>query len=466
MAQQRIHSMTQGHPTRLLLMFALPLMVGNVFQQLYTVVDTAVVGQFVGVGALASLGAADAPNWGVLGIIQGLTQGFSILMAQHFGAKDYRELSRAVSGSITLCVVFGVLLAVGGQLWALPILQLLNTPSDVLGGAVLYLRIVYGGIPAIMAYNFLAAILRALGDAKTPLYAIVVAALMNVVLDLLFVVGFHWGIAGAAIATVISQVASAVYCYFNVRRIHFIQVRKADLRPGRQLAFQLLKLGFPIALQNAIIAVGSMVVQFVINGFGMLFLAGFTATNKLYGLLEIAASSYGFAVTSYVGQNLGARLVDRIKKGMRSALAIAVITSVIIGAAMLVFGRLIMSLFISGDPGEVEASLQIAFHYLSIMAVCLPILYLLYIYRSGLMGLGDTVVPMLSGFAEMVVRMGVVLLLPIWMGQEGVYYAEVGAWTAAAVILAAAYYVRIGNIARRKGFARQEGESSEQEERG
>ena len=465
MAQQRIHSMTQGHPTRLLLMFALPLMVGNVFQQLYTVVDTAVVGQF-GVGALASLGAADAPNWGVLGIIQGLTQGFSILMAQHFGAKDYRELSRAVSGSITLCVVFGVLLAVGGQLWALPILQLLNTPSDVLGGAVLYLRIVYGGIPAIMAYNFLAAILRALGDAKTPLYAIVVAALMNVVLDLLFVVGFHWGIAGAAIATVISQVASAVYCYFNVRRIHFIQVRKADLRPGRQLSWELLKLGFPIALQNAIIAVGSMVVQFVINGFGMLFLAGFTATNKLYGLLEIAASSYGFAVTSYVGQNLGARLVDRIKKGMRSALAIAVVTSVIIGAAMLVFGRLILSLFISGDPGEVEASLQIAFHYLSIMAVCLPILYLLYIYRSGLMGLGDTVVPMLSGFAEMVVRMGVVLLLPIWMGQEGVYYAEVGAWTAAAVILAAAYYVRIGNIARRKGFARQEGESSEQEERG
>ena len=466
MAQQRIHSMTQGHPTRLLLMFALPLMVGNVFQQLYTVVDTAVVGQFVGVGALASLGAADAPNWGVLGIIQGLTQGFSILMAQHFGAKDYRELSRAVSGSITLCVVFGVLLAVGGQLWALPILQLLNTPSDVLGGAVLYLRIVYGGIPAIMAYNFLAAILRALGDAKTPLYAIVVAALMNVVLDLLFVVGFHWGIAGAAIATVISQVASAVYCYFNVRRIHFIQVRKADLRPGRQLSWELLKLGFPIALQNAIIAVGSMVVQFVINGFGMLFLAGFTATNKLYGLLEIAASSYGFAVTSYVGQNLGARLVDRIKKGMRSALAIAVVTSVIIGAAMLVFGRLILSLFISGDPGEVEASLQIAFHYLSIMAVCLPILYLLYIYRSGLMGLGDTVVPMLSGFAEMVVRMGVVLLLPIWMGQEGVYYAEVGAWTAAAVILAAAYYVRIGNIARRKGFARQEGESPEQEERG
>ena len=294
---QRIRSMTEGSPIRLLISFALPLMVGNVFQQLYTVVDTAVVGQFVGVSALASLGAADSPNWGVLGIIQGLTQGFSILMAQHFGAKDYRELSRSVGASVTLCLVFTVLLGVGGQLWAEPLLRLLNTPQDVLPGALLYLRIVYGGIPAIMAYNFLAAILRALGDAKTPLYAIV--------------------------ATVVSQVASAVYCFFNVRKITILQVLPGDLKPSRDLTLTLLKLGFPMALQNAIIAMGSMVVQFVINGYGMLFLAGFTATNKLYGLLEIAATSYGFAVTSYVGQNLGARLVNRIKRGQRAAAVVA-----------------------------------------------------------------------------------------------------------------------------------------------
>ena len=327
--------MTEGSPIRLLISFALPLMVGNVFQQLYTVVDTAVVGQFVGVSALASLGAADSPNWGVLGIIQGLTQGFSILMAQHFGAKDYRELSRSVGASVTLCLVFTVLLGVGGQLWAETLLRLLNTPQDVLPGALLYLRIVYGGIPAIMAYNFLAAILRALGDAKTPLYAIVVAALMNVVLDLLFVVGFHWGIAGAAIATVVSQVASAVYCFFNVRKITILQVLPGDLKPSRDLTLTLLKLGFPMALQNAIIAMGSMVVQFVINGYGMLFLAGFTATNKLYGLLEIAATSYGFAVTSYVGQNLGARLVNRIKRGQRAAAVVAFLTSAGAGAVHL-----------------------------------------------------------------------------------------------------------------------------------
>ena len=450
---QRIRSMTEGSPTRLIFTFALPLMVGNVFQQLYTVVDTAVVGQFVGVSALASLGAADSPNWGVLGIIQGLTQGFSILMAQHFGAKDYRELSRSVGASVTLCLVFTVLLGVGGQLWAEPLLRLLNTPQDVLPGALLYLRIVYGGIPAIMAYNFLAAILRALGDAKTPLYAIVVAALMNVALDLLFVVGFHWGIAGAAIATVVSQVASAVYCFFNVRKITILQVLPGDLKPSRDLTLTLLKLGFPMALQNAIIAMGSMVVQFVINGYGMLFLAGFTATNKLYGLLEIAATSYGFAVTSYVGQNLGARLVNRIKRGQRAAAVVAFLTSVVIAAAMLLFGRLVLGLFISGEPAEVEASLDIAYHYLSIMSVCLPILYMLHIYRSALMGLGDTVVPMLSGFAEMVVRIGVALLLPLVMGQEGIYYAEVGAWTAAAILLVAAYYARKRALSRRKGFA-------------
>ena len=451
--ESRVTDMTSGKPSKLILKFALPLMLGGVFQHLYTVVDAAIVGQFCGVNSLAALGSTDWLVWFCLGFCVGLTQGFAILMAQHFGAKDYRELSRTVGVSTTLCVLFTVLLGVGGQLWAGPLLRVLNTPEDVLGGALLYLRIVYGGIPAIMAYNFLAAILRALGDSKTPLYAIVVAALMNVVLDLLFVVGFHWGIAGAAIATVVSQVASAIYCFLNVRRISILSVQRQDLRPEKVLTLTLLKLGFPMALQNAIIAVGSMVVQFVINGYGMLFLAGFTATNKLYGILEIAATSYGFAVTSYVGQNLGARLVHRIKQGLRSAVAIALVTSVIIGLAMLLFGRLVLGLFISGEPQQVEASMQIAYHYLSIMSVCLPILYMLHIYRSALMGLGDTVVPMFSGVAEMVVRIGVALLLPLALGQEGIYYAEVGAWTAAAVILVTAYYLRMNALSKRKGFA-------------
>lgn len=454
---ERIRSMTSGSPTRLLLTFALPLMAGNVFQQLYTVVDTAVVGQVVGVGALAALGAADWLNWMVLGIIQGFTQGCSILMAQNFGAGDERELNRSIGASITLCAITAAVILVTFQLAAEPVMLLLNTPDKIMGDAMLYLRIVYCGIPVIMAYNLLASILRALGDSKTPLYAMIVAALINVALDLLFVMGFRWGVAGAAAATVIAQLFSSVYCFLNIRKISIIRPHRGDLRLSRGRAGALLKLGSPIALQNGIISVGGMVVQSVINRYGMLFIAGFTATNKLYGILEIAATSYGYAVTSYVGQNLGARLVRRIKKGMRSAVLIALGTSAVIAAAMVLFGKLFLGLFISGTPSEVDASMQIAYHYLVIMSVCLPILYMLHIYRSALMGLGDTVTPMASGIAEMVCRVAVAMLLPLAMGEEGIFYAEVAAWTGAAVILVIAYYLRIYALAHRKGLGEPEG---------
>ncbi len=446
---QRIRSMTEGSPTRLLISFALPLMVGNVFQQLYTVVDTAVVGQVVGVGALASLGAADWLNWLVLSVVQGFAQGFAILMAQYFGAKDNRQLSRSIGVSTTLCAIAAVLMLLISQVAIVPALRVLNTPDDIIGGSILYLRIIFGGIPIVAAYNLLASILRALGDSKTPLYAVVVATVVNIALDLFLVMGLHWGIAGAAVATVFSQAVSMVYCYINVRKIRIIQLEKSDFRLQRDMVGTLLRLGSPVALQNAIISVGGMVVQSVINRYGMLFIAGFTATNKLYGILEIAATSYGYAVTSYVGQNLGAKLLKRIKSGMKSAAFVALATSVVIAAAMLLLGKLILGLFISGTPEEIEASMAIAYHYLAIMSVALPVLYMLYIYRSALMGMGDTVIPMASGFVEMALRIGIVFILPLFIGQEGVFYAEIAAWAGAAILLAIGYYVRIHGISRR-----------------
>lgn len=443
---QRIRNMTEGSPTRLLVGFALPLMAGNVFQQLYTVVDTAVVGQVVGVKALAALGAADWLNWLVLSVIQGFAQGFSILMAQYFGAKDYRRLSQSIGVSAALCGMAAVGMLVISQLAAAPVLRLLNTPGDILGDSLLYLRIIFGGIPVVAAYNLLASILRALGDSKTPLYAVVVATVVNIALDLAFVMGFHWGIAGAAAATIIAQGVSTVYCYINVRKISLLEMRPADFRPDPGMSLALLKLGSPVALQNGIISVGGMAVQSVINRYGMLFIAGFTATNKLYGLLEIAATSYGYAVTSFVGQNLGGRLIKRIKQGMRSAAVIALLTSAVIAVAMLILGKGFLGLFISGTPEEAAASMEIAYHYLAIMSICLPVLYMLHIYRSALMGLGDTVAPMVSGFVEMVMRVGIAVLLPMAMGQEGIFYAEVGAWTGAAALLVTAYYVRASKL--------------------
>lgn len=439
--------MTQGGPARLIFTFAIPLMLGNVCQQLYTVVDTAIVGQALGVNALAALGAADWLNWLVLGVIQGFAQGFSIYMAQRFGADDLDGLNRSIGATVTLAAAISVVLLVVSQVAMAPVLRAMNTPEEVIGGAFTYLRIMFAGIPVIMAYNVLASILRALGDSKTPLYAMLIASVINIALDLLFVMVFHWGIAGAVIATLIAQLFAALYCLRAVLRIRVIRLKKSYFLPEPMMARRLLGLGLPVAAQNMIIAIGGMVVQSVVNRYGVLFVAGFTATNKLYGILEIAATSFGYAVTTYVGQNLGAGLPARIRKGMHAATWIALLTSAIITAAMLLLGRFAVGLFISGTAEEVALSADVAVHYLNIMSICLSVLYMLHIYRSALMGLGDTVMPMVSGIIEFLMRIGVALLLPLALGQEGIFYAEVAAWTGAAVLLVVAYFVRMKKLA-------------------
>ncbi|MCD7955335.1 MAG: MATE family efflux transporter [Lachnospiraceae bacterium] len=449
----RVQNMTEGKPLRLILFFALPLMLGNAFQQLYTLVDTMVVGQALGVTALAALGAADWPNWMFLGIIQGFSQGFSIKMAHDFGAKDYEALRRTVAHTTFLAAISALLLLLAGQCLLRPLLVLLQTPDSVIEGALLYLRIMIAGVPVVMAYNVLASVLRALGDSKTPLYAMLLAAGINIVLDLVFVLLFRWGIAGAASATIFAQVCSGLFCFRAIRRIDFLHLSRADFRISRSLCLYLMKLGFPMAFQNGIIAVGGMIVQFVVNGFGVLFIAGFTATNKLYGLLEIAATSFGYAMVTYVGQNLGAGKIKRISQGIRAALVTAIAVSIVIGAAMLLFGKMILGLFLSGTAEEVSTALGIAYHYLTIMSVCLPILYILHVTRSTLQGMGDTLLPMVSGIAEFVMRTGTAIGLPMLIGESGIFYAEVLAWLGADVILVSSCCIRMRQLSRQSFLA-------------
>ena len=444
----RIRTMTSGSPVKLLVTFALPLMLGNVFQQLYTVVDTAVVGQGVGVQALAALGAGDWLGWLSLGTVQGLTQGFGIPMAQAFGAGDHEKLKKVVGASVILAAIGAVVLFLFDQLMAVPLLTLLQTPAEIMPLALLYLRIIYCGVPVVMTYNLLAAILRSLGDSKTPLHAMIVACFTNIVLDLLFVMVFHWGIAGAAIATVVAQGCSGLFCLLRLRKIRILKLEKAHLRLERAMAVQLLKLGFPTALMNMIIATGGMAIQMVVNGFGVLFIAGFTASNKMYGVLEIAATSYGYAVTTYVGQNLGAGRTDRIKQGVGAACAVAVSTSLAIMFVMLVFGRNILSLFLSGTAQEIAQTMEVAYGYLAVMSVCLPILYLLFVFRSALQGMGNTFLPMVSGIMELAARLAAALTLPMLMGETGVFYAEVLAWLGAVVVLVPSYFVTFRKICR------------------
>jgi len=332
------------------------------------------------------------------------------------------------------------------QAAARPVLLLLNTPDEIIGRSLLYLRIMFWGIPIVMAYNVLASILRAMGDGKTPLHAMVVASAVNIGLDLLFVLVFHWGIGGAAAATLIAQACSSLYCLRSLLKVSILSFEKKDFHLEPYLCRKLMTLGIPMAFQNGIIAVGGMIVQSVVNGFGVLFIAGFTATNKLYGLLEIAATSYGYAMTTYVGQNLGAGKIRRIRQGMKSGLLLAMLTSAVIAAVMLVFGQAILGCFITGTPEEAARTMEIAYHYLAIMSVCLPILYLLHVVRSSIQGMGDTVLPMLSGVVEFLMRTGAALFLPLAMGQEGIFYAEILAWIGADVVLVVSYFARIKGL--------------------
>ena len=441
MSKEKTIIMTKGNPYKLILQFALPLMLGNIFQQMYTLVDTMVVGKGVGVDALAAVGASDWLNWMSLGMLSGIAQGFSIPMAQEFGAGHREKLRKTIGNAMSLSAICAIAMLVILQLAALPVLTLLKTPEEILPMALLYIRIFCAGIPISMAYNLLAAALRAMGDGKSPLYAMIVASITNIVLDILIVIVFPFGIAGAAVATLIAQAVAAGYCYVAMSQIGGLKLTKADFALEKQRTEHLLKLSMPLAFQNAVICIGGMIVQFVVNGFGVLFIAGYTATNKLYGLLEMAAVSFGYAISTYVGQNVGAGEYRRLKSGHVAALVVSRFTSFVITAVMLIFGKLFIGMFLSGTPEEIKAAGAVAWRYLLFMSLALPALYLLYVYRSALQGMGNTVVPMLSGILEFVMRTGMVLGLTVFIGSDGIFWAEISAWIGAAVLLGISYYV-------------------------
>ena len=443
--------MTEGKPVRLIVTFAFPLMIGNIFQQLYSVADSMIVGKTLGVAALAALGASTWPNWVFLGIVMGLSQGVSITLAHSFGRGDEGMLRKGFGNAIVLCAAFAFLLLAGGELLATEMLVFLGTPEELIPQALVYLRISYAGIPVIAAYNLLASTLRALGDSRTPLYSMITASVINIALDLLFVRVFEWGIGGAAWATIIAQFFSAVFCLPAILRIRQLHISRADLIPDIPLLRSIAILSAPMMLQNFLIVAGGMVVQSVVNTFSVIFIAGFTAGAKMHGVLEIATSSFGFAMTTYVAQNLGAGRLDRIHEGVRSAFWAAIATACVIAAVFLLTGRMILSGFVSGTPEEIQATVDVAYRYLAIMCVCLPVLYLLYIFRSSTQGLGNTFLPMVSAFAELIMRVASALILARIIGENGLFIAEVAAWGGAVVVLVFSYIYTIRKIERKGG---------------
>ena len=424
-------NLTTGNPLKLIFFFALPLMFGNLLQQLYIMVDTMIVGRFVGVDALASIGGADWINWAILGLLMGFTQGFSIRVSNCLGANDERGMEKSIAMSYLSCFFIALIAIVCAQIIIEPLLQLLNTPSHTIQGSIIYLRIMSGGALIVIFYNCFSSILRAIGDSRTPLIAMVMAACLNVALDLLFVCVFHQGIAGAAIATLISQLFAASFCYHKLTKELPFKITKESFQIDTHLIKQLIKLGLPLAFQNLIIAIGGTILQSVVNGFGFLFIAGYTATNKVYGI---------YAITTFVSQNFGAKKYQRMKSGVFQANILSIFISIVIMISILVLGKKILLLFISTTPKQTQIVLTYAYDYLFTMAVCLPILYILYSYRSALQGMENTLIPMISGIVELIMRVSVALILPQYIGVYGIYLAEVLAWAAAAVMLYICYH--------------------------
>ena len=443
-------NMTRGNPLKLLFTFSLPLMFGNVFQQLYTVVDTAIVGRGVGMTALAALGTVDWLNWMFLGIAQGFTSGFAVRISQNFGRNNIRGMQKAAGQSAFLSAVIALGVVVLGQLLLPVFLIAMQVPADLRPMGTLYMRIMLAGFPAVMFFNYCASLLRAVGNSKTPLLAMIAASFTNIVLDIIFVFVCHWGIGGAAVATVIAQCFSGAVCAWKVAKTPELHFKSGDWKPEALRCKDLLAIGAPVAAKNVVIALGGMVVQSIVNGFSLAFIAGFTSTNKLYGLLEIAATSYGYAVTTYVGQNYGAMDLGRVKKGMGAAALLATVTSLVIAGVMFLFGREITMIFISREDAVMAAEAgNIAYWYLCAMSVSLPVLYLLYVYQSGLQGMGNTVVPMLSGMLEFVIRVSLSVTVAITGFRYGIFGAEVSAWWGAAIFLAVSYFRHYSKILKK-----------------
>ena len=442
----RMKNMTEGSPAKLILSFSLPLMAANLGQQLYMIVDTMIVGKGVGVEALASVGATDWSYWLALWVIQAITQGFAISISQHFGEGNQSRIKKTVAMSIWLCLGIGVVLTVSGLVFARFLLRILQTPDPIFQGALSYLMILYAGILVVMAYNMAAAILRSLGDGKTPLIAIVIAAITNILLDLLFVLVFRWGVAGAAFATVLAQLLAFIYCLLVMRKIDLLKMERKDWKPESSIIKRQCGLGIPLALQHVLIAIGGMILQSSINRHGFVFIAGFTATNKLYGVLESSAISLGYAVTTYTAQNYGAGRYHRIRNGLKSSMLISAAMSVCVSAAMIAGGRAVLGLFIDSTSSSAAEVLEISYHYLFIMSCLLSSLYLLYAFRNTLQGLGNTVAPFLSGVMEFFARVSVAVYFSRLWGTEAIFFAEPCAWAAATLVLVTICVRQVGKL--------------------
>ena len=430
--------MTKGSPVRLILTFSIPLIIGNVFQQFYNMVDSIVVGNFVGSDALGAVGACGSLNWLFFSLSSGLGIGIGVIVSQFYGAKRYDKVRATIANSFYVLISAAIVVSILGFAIAPAVLRLLNTPDDIINDSITYMRTTCLGIVAISLYNGISAILRALGDSKTPLYFLILSSICNVLLDLLFVIAFGWGVFGVAFATIISQALSAVVSLiYSIKKIPYFRLTKEQMKPDPAIIKTSYRLGVPVALQSSMIAVSCVVLQAVVNSFGSTVVSAFTITNRIEQLINQPYNSLGTALTTYAGQNIGAGDTARVKLGFKKSIYIVAVFSAIMIPIMFLFGKNIAGLFVKEtDVIELGASA------LRITSVCYFFLGMIYIPRGILNGCGDAAFSMINGLAEVVCRLlysSVLTRIPK-IGYWGIWITTGLTWLSVSIVCLLRYF--------------------------
>lgn len=438
MASNTTKDMTSGSTMKLILGFAVPLLMGMLFQQVYSLVDTIIVGRFLGVSALAAVGATGSINFLIVGFCQGICNGFALPVAQRFGAKDYNGLRKYVGNSAVLSIIFGGAITLITVIACRPILELMQTPADIIDLSYHYIVVIFAGIPAIMLYNILSAYLRSLGDSITPVIFLVLSAGLNIGLDLLFIVTFHWGVFGAAFATVLSQAVSGILCLILIiKKFDLLHLKREDWKLDWGYSRYLLIMGLPMGLQYSITAIGSVILQASVNTLGSTAVASMTAGSRISMFVVCPFDALGSTMATFGGQNVGAGRLDRLGRGLRSAVILGAIYSALILVVLIFFGRDLILLFVSAKEAAVIAQAK---QFLVTNAAFYLMLALVNIVRFLIQGMGFSGFAVFAGVFEMVARTLVGLVFVPIFGFTAACSANPLAWIFADCFLIPAFF--------------------------
>ena len=434
-------NMTEGEPARLIFFFALPLVAGNMMQQLYAFIDTLIVGRFLGVNALAAVGCTGSLMFLTLGFIMGFCTGVTIYTGQRFGAGD----RRGVRQSAAACILLGVVVVLTLTAIVLPLTQtllvLMETPPEIMDGAYDFISIVFAGLVIFLLLYLQNCLIRALGDSKMPTILLAVTLGINIVLEPVAILVLGWGIPGAAGATVFSQGIGALLFWIYIRRrVPALHTRWADWKPDRAVLMAHLRMGLPMAFQSSVIAIGAIILQVALNNLGALPVAAYAATQKIDAVAVMPMLSFGYAMAAYTAQNYGAQRYERIRIGVRACLKMSMAFAVGIGILLIVFGTFFLELFVGADAEGAAEVISYGHTFLIVNGSCYVILALLLVYRNVLQGLGQSVIPTIAGAMELIMRAGAALLLCAHLGFLGACLANPLAWIGAAIPVTIAYF--------------------------